>query len=273
MKTDLWKTRVVLCLVCCLVGCVQYSASAQETSNAQETGKSTQQSHEALAKAAQALIEDKETKLKHLELDVAKADGRARLADAKVKEFDSELTRDYVVMKTVLDNLQGCDYDVFLVGRRRYSRQDVYEGITAQQENLCTKEKYRQETEALKLAWQDAAAEGRMAVQRIRRHLSKAKAKLSEQESRRKQAQQRLTTASLLQETCPQGDLLLASDTELGQTLAALELEVSTLEALVDLRGQSSWNLLDALVAEDGANVTETESKNKKGKYHATQKK
>ena len=96
-----------------------------------------------------------------------------------------------------------------------------------------------------------------MSLNRVKAQIFRAKAVLDEQQTRRERATQELAVSEIVQQTCPQGELLFASNTELGRILGDIEVEVGTLEALLDMRKSK--------VELDLSDIREAKQDNEKG--------
>ena len=194
-------------------------------------------SFESLKTQAERYIAAKAEDMRRLELMVAETEARTRKASKEIAEYDRHLEDQLQILQFVRERLSHShDGGVILVGNRRYPQSVVEENLTARCEEIANSEHSR-ETKADEVeGWTESIRRQKDSLNRVRAQLSKAKAVLGDQETRRERAAQELAVSEVVQQTCPQGDLLFASNTELGRILGDIEIVVCTLEAILDMR-------------------------------------
>lgn len=208
---------------------------AQESMTAQE-GKD-RPSFESLKARAEDYMAEMRQDVRRLELMVMEREARSRMARKEVAEYDRNLENQretlQFVRKRVSQRTDGC---VMLVGNRRYRQDTVEANVTARCDEIAETVQRRDNKAGEVADCQDSIQRQKTYLFRVKNQLSKAKTVFDEHQIRRDRAAQMLAVSDIARQTCPQGELLFASDTELGRILGAIEVEVGILEALLEMR-------------------------------------
>ena len=211
------------------------SALAQEPMATSQT--EARAAFESLKAQAEGFIADKAKDVRRLELMVAETEARTRKTRKEIAEYDRHLEGQCEILQFVRERLsQSPDGGVVLVGNRRYPQETVEANVTARCEEIADTAQRRDDKTGEVENWSGSIRKQRASLDRVKNQLARAKAVLDEQQTRRERAAQELAVSDVVQQTCPQGELLFASNTELGRILGDIEVEVGTLEALLEMR-------------------------------------
>ncbi|MFC1606849.1 hypothetical protein ACFL47_02670 [Candidatus Latescibacterota bacterium] len=209
--------------------------SAQEFLTAPQIEK--QPSFELLKAHGESYIAEKTKDIRRLELMFAETEAKTRKDLKEIAEYNRHLESQLEVLQFVRERLsQTKDRNVVLVGNRHYPSDSVEVNVTARCEEIADTAQRRDKKAGEVRDWQESIRKQKASLDRVKNQLLKAKTILEEQQVRRERAVQELAVSEIVRHTCPEGELLLASDTELGRILWAIEVEVWTLEAFLEMK-------------------------------------
>lgn len=214
-------------------------ASAQESISSTETEKPA--SFDELKTKVERLITDKAEEIKNLELMLAESEAKTLKWRKEIEEYDRYLAVQREVLQFLHERFgQVQGGGTLLVGNRRYALDEVQANMVERQAEITLTAQNRDDKERELEEWKKSLHRQKASLNRVKSQLSRAKRVLAEQQERRRRAEQELAVSNIVQQTCPQGDLLFASGTELGRLLGDIEVEIGTLEALQEMRRSSA---------------------------------
>lgn len=191
--------------------------------------------YDSLRKRAIAELADYKRALEELEGIVGEARAEALEEERKLPELDDHLSDLRSVLYVVQENLRDTSRRVYPVGEKRYQRDIVEDGAEYWLEQYRQAWEDQSKRQRSIRSWEKISTQTRETIIRMRSQIYRAEAILKELDTRKRQANITLYVAEMGRDKCPDV-LFLNSQTELTEVLNQLEVEVSKLERLIELR-------------------------------------
>ena len=191
-----------------------------------------QPSFDTLVTQANRIITDREEDVRRLSDTITSTNNRLLYDKVEIINYDQKIENELYVLQFISEHSnQANGRDYILIGNRSYSVETMKFDFNEREKNIQKMIRLKMEIMKELTAWYESIEKQESSLQRVNVQLDKAKAIMKDQQTRHDRAVQELAVAEMTQKTCPQGELLFASDTEIGHILGEIEVEVSTLEA------------------------------------------
>lgn len=196
-------------------------------------------SFEAMKERARGIIAKQKEDVRRIEFVIAESEARIRKSIKADSEYGQTLEKQAETLQFLETRISHSpDNKIIVIGYRRYPREMVAANMAVRSQAIAETAQERLEMKANMEKRQEYIQKQKASLERVRSQLSRAETVLNEQQSRWERTSLEMAVSDIVQRVCPQGDLLLASDTQLGNILSEIEILVGTFEALQEMKNE-----------------------------------